>query len=62
LGNFDRAFKTGRFTRLDDKRPINALYSTILRAAGQPCDRFNMSEKLAKKFDTGIGPIKDLLV
>jgi hypothetical protein len=62
LGNFDGAFKTGRFTRLDDKRPINALYSTILRAAGQPCDRFNMSEKLAKKFDTGIGPIKDLLV
>jgi hypothetical protein len=62
LGNSNGAFKTGCFTHLESKRPINALYSTILRAAGQNCDRFNMSEKLAKKFDTSIGPIKELLV
>lgn len=62
LGNFDGAFKTGRFTQLDGKRPINALYTSILRAAGQNMDRFNMSEQLAKKFDTGTGPLKEVLV
>ena len=34
LGNFDGAFKTGCFTQLDGKRPINAFYATLLRAAG----------------------------
>ena len=62
LGNFDGAFKTGCYTRLDGKRPINALYSTILRAAGKDVERFNMNEKLAKKFDSGTGPVKELLV
>jgi len=62
LGNFDGAFKTGCFTQMDSKRPINALYATILRAAGQDCDRFNMTEKLASEFDSGTGPIKELLV
>ena len=61
LGNFDGAFKTGRFTQLDGKRPINAFYATLLLAAGKKCDRFNMSEKLASKFDDGAGPIKELL-
>jgi len=62
LGNGNGAFKTGRFTQLDGQRPINALYSSILRTAGSPCDRFNMSEKMAAKFDSGIGPLKELLV
>ena len=62
LGNFDGAFKTGCFTQLDGKRPINALYATLLRAAGVPCDRFNMNDKLAKKFDANTGPLKELLV
>ncbi len=61
LGNFNGQFKTGHFTQLDGKRPINALYATILGAAGHPCDRFNMSDKLADKFDKGVGPIKELL-
>ena len=61
LGSFDGRFKTGHFTQLDGKRPINALYTTILRAAGQDVDRFNMDEKLATKFDSGSGPIKELL-
>ena len=61
LGNCDGAFKSGRFTQLDSKRPINALYSTILQAAGVQCERFNMSEKLAKKFDSGSGPLKEVL-
>jgi hypothetical protein len=62
LGNFNGAFKTGCFTQLDGKRPINAFYATLLRAAGQHCDRFNMNEKLAKKFDASTGPVKELLV
>ena len=62
LGNLDGAFKTGCFTQLDGKRPINALYATLLRAAGVNCDRFNMNDKLAKKFDSGTGPLRELLV
>ena len=61
LGDLDGAFKTGCFTQLDGKRPINALYATLLRVAGAAGDRFNMNEKLAKKFDTSTGPIKELL-
>ena len=47
--------------RLDGKRPINALYSTLLNASGVQCDRFNMSEKMAAKFDSGTGPLKEVL-
>jgi len=62
LGNCGGIFKTGCFTQLDGKRPINALYTTLLRAAGQYVDRFNMSEQLARKFDAGTGPLKEVLV
>ncbi len=61
LGNLDGAFKTGCFTQLDGKRPINALYTSLLRAAGQNCDRFNMNDKMAKKFDNATGPLKEVL-
>ena len=44
LGNCGGIFKTGCFTQLDGKRPINALYTTLLRAAGQNVDRFNMTD------------------
>jgi len=62
LGNYDGAFKTGCFTQLDGKRPINALYTSILRASGVEVDRYNMSEKMAAKFDSGTGPIKEILI
>ncbi|MEM9480598.1 MAG: DUF1552 domain-containing protein, partial [Verrucomicrobiota bacterium] len=61
LGNANGAFKTGRFTQLDGSRPINALYSSILKASGVDCDRFNMSDKVAAKFDSGSGPLKEIL-
>ncbi len=61
LGNFDGAFKTGCFTQLDGKRPINSLYASLLNAAGASCDRFNMNEQLAKKFDSGNGPLTEVL-
>jgi hypothetical protein len=61
LGNCGGIFKTGCFTRLDGKRPINALYTAILRAAGQNVDRFNMTEQLARKFDNQTGPLREVL-
>ncbi len=61
LGDLDGAFKTGCFTQLDGKRPINAFYTSLLRAAGQNVDRFNMNDKLAKKFDSSTGPLKEVL-
>ena len=61
LGDLDGVFKTGCFTQLDGKRPINALYATILRAAGQNVDRFNMSDQLAKKYDNTTGPLREVL-
>ncbi len=36
LGNCGGIFKTGCFTQLDGKRPINALYSTLLNVSGLP--------------------------
>jgi hypothetical protein len=62
IGNFDGAFKTGCFTQLDGKRPINSLYTTLLQVLDVPCERFNMSDKLAQKFDAGSGSLRDLLV
>ena len=61
LGDCGGLFKTGCFTQLDGKRPINALYSTLLRAAGRNVDRFNMTDQLARKFDAGNGPLKEVL-
>lgn len=61
LGNCGGAFKSGRFTQMDGKRPINALYSTILQSVGVSADRFNMSEKMAKKFDSSSGPLREIL-
>lgn len=61
LGDCGGIFKTGCFTQLDGKRPINALYTALLRAAGQDVDRFNMSGQLAKKFDSSTGPLREVL-
>jgi len=61
LGNCDGIFKSGCLTQLDGKRPINALYSTILETVGVNSGRFNMSEQMAAKFDSGTGPLKEIL-
>ena len=61
LGDCGGAFKTGCFTQLDGKRPINALYNSILRVSGVEVDRFNMSEAMAKKYDSGTGPLQEIL-
>ena len=61
LGNPGGAFTTGKLTQLDGKRPINALYTSILRASGVEVDRFNMSDQMAAKYDSGTGPLKEIL-
>ncbi|MCR9118131.1 MAG: DUF1552 domain-containing protein, partial [bacterium] len=61
LGNCGGIFKSGCFTQLDGKRPINALYATLLRVAGQNVDRFNMSDRMAKQYDSTTGPLKEVL-
>ena len=61
LGNPGGAFTTGKLTQLDGKRPINALYTSILRASGVEVDRFNMSDQMAAKYDSGTGPLNEIL-
>ena len=61
LGNCGGAFKSGRFTQLDGTRPINALYSSLLRSTGVNVDRFNMSENMAARYDSATGPLREVL-
>lgn len=61
LGNCGGAFQSGRFTQLDGTRPINALYNTILKTTGVNQDRFNMSEQMAARYDSGTGPLREVL-
>jgi hypothetical protein len=61
LGDLSGKLKTGLYTRVGGKRPINALYATLLHAIGAPCDRFNMEKNIAGKYDTHLGPIEELL-
>ncbi len=61
LGNCGGIFKSGCFTQVEGKRPINALYTTLLQVAGQNVDHFNMNEQLAKQFDGSTGPLKEVL-
>jgi hypothetical protein len=61
LGNCSGRIKTGRYTQLDGKRPVNALYTTLLHAVGAPRDRFNMDNNGAGIYDTTVGPIEELM-
>ena len=61
IGDCNGAFKTGRFTQLDGTRPINALYTSILNTVGVKTARFNMSEKMAARYDSSTGPLKEVM-
>ena len=62
IGNPGGAFKTGRVTQLNNDRPINALYASLMTACGPTTvERYNMSEKLAEKFDASSGPLREIL-
>ena len=61
IGNWGGKIKTGQLTH--STRPINALYASLLQAAiGKSVHRFNMSETVANKYDSGKGPLKEVLV
>ena len=61
IGNGGGSFKTGQYTYLDNKRPLNDLYTTFLHGIGTPVDRFNMSNTLATRNNSQIGPIEGIL-
>lgn len=61
LGDCGGTFQTGRYTNLTESRPINDLYTTLLRAIGQSQDQFNMDSKLASLYGSKAGPIEELL-
>ena len=61
LGNGGGQFKTGQYTYMTDKRPLNDLYTTFLHGIGTPVDRFNMSNTMAARNNSKVGPIEGIL-
>ena len=61
IGNGGGAIKTGQFTQYNGKRPINALYSTLLKTVGVNVDRYNLSQAMANRFDSGSGVLSEIL-
>jgi len=61
LGNCGGAFKSGQFTQYDGTRPINALYASILHSVGVKVDRYNMSDQMASRFDSGSGILREIV-
>ncbi len=62
IGDLGGTLKTGLYHDFSKSgRPINAFYTTLLHAIGKPVDRFNMDQIQAKKHDTAVGPIEELL-
>lgn len=61
VGNCSGRIKTGRYTQIQDRRPINDLYTTLLHAIGAPRDHFNMEKTVAGRYDSKAGPIEELM-
>jgi len=61
IGNCGGTFKMGQFTQYDGTRPINALYASILKTVGVNVERYNMSEKMAERFDSGSGVLSEII-
>ena len=61
IGNWSGRIKSGQLSK-GGKRPINALYASLLQAAsGKAVNNFNMSNVVAVKYDQGSGPLKEVL-
>ena len=60
LGNAGGTIRTGQYTNVKD-RPINDLYTTLLRAVGSPVDRFNLDRNMANLTRSKAGPIEQLM-
>ncbi|MBT6399922.1 MAG: hypothetical protein HOK04_09055, partial [Verrucomicrobia bacterium] len=60
LGNFGGTMQEGHYHKIENDRPINSFYATLLEAAGSPVEHFNLGGGYAK-YDTGKGSLKELL-
>ena len=60
LGNFGGTMQEGHYIKIEDDRPINSFYATLLEASGHPVEHFNMGGPY-EKYDTGKGPLRELL-
>ena len=61
LGNCGGRLKTGRYTKIENGRPVNDLYTTLLHAIGAPRDRFNVDNSTARRVASKVGPIEELM-
>ena len=50
----------GHYLKIENDRPINSFYATLLEAAGHPVEHFNFGGAY-EKYDTGKGPLRELL-
>ncbi|MDA7903722.1 DUF1552 domain-containing protein [Mariniblastus sp.] len=60
LGNFGGTMQEGHYVKVENDRPINSFYATLLEAAGNPVEHFNMGGAY-EKYDTGKGSLRELL-
>ena len=60
LGDFGGAMHEGHYVKIENDRPINSFYATLLEAAGNPVEHFNLGGAY-EKYDTGKGSLRELL-
>ena len=60
LGNFGGTMQEGHYVKIENGRPINSFYATLLEAAGRPVEHFNMGGSY-ETYDTGKGPLRELM-
>jgi len=60
LGNFGGTMQEGHYVKVENDRPINSFYATLLEAAGSPVEHFNLGGAYGK-YDAGKGPLRELL-
>jgi hypothetical protein len=60
LGNFGGTMQEGHYLRIENDRPINSFYATLLEAAGHPVEHFNLGGAY-EKYDSGKGSLRELL-
>ena len=61
LGNCGGQLKTGQYLKLNGKRPINDMYTTLLHTVGQSQDHFNLDSTYARQTQSKAGPIEELM-
>ena len=60
LGDFGGTMQKGHYVQVENDRPINSFYATLLEATGNPVEHFNIGGAY-EKYDTGKGSLRELL-